>query len=79
MPRLHGDADVVYTGKNAEEEVILLMSSSEAKPDAGKGGHHCLKATHVKEVNEALLKFMDKNATKFEEKVSRQAIVMVKI
>jgi pimeloyl-ACP methyl ester carboxylesterase len=78
---LHGDADVVYTVQNAQEEVKMLESSSDAKLVVVKGGHHYLSYTNPKEVDAALLEFVVKNSQgmKTDARALREAVGMVDI
>jgi pimeloyl-ACP methyl ester carboxylesterase len=78
---LHGDADVVYTVKNAEEEIKMLENSTDAKLVVVQGGHHYLSWTHPKEVDAALLEFVVKNSKgmKTDARALREAVGMVDI
>ena len=55
---LHGMNDVVYSVKNAEEEIKMFENSPEARLVVVKDGQHFLSASHPKEVNEALVEFV---------------------
>jgi len=78
---LHGDADVVYSVKNAQEEIAMIENSSDAKLVVVQGGHHYLSWTNPKEVNAALLEFVGKNSKgmKTDARALREAVGMVDI
>lgn len=78
---LHGDADVVYSVKNAEEEIELFVNSPEKKLVVVPGGHHFLSWTHPKEVDELVLEFVVKNSKgQFRDGSSlREAVGMVEM
>jgi len=78
---LHGDADVVYSVKNAQEEIKLLEGSPDAKLVVVQGGHHYLSWTNPKEVNAALLEFVGKHSKgmKTDARALREAVGMVDI
>jgi len=78
---LHGDEDVVYSVKNAQEEIQLFVNSSDAKLVVVKGGHHFLSWTNPKEVNAAILEFVVKNSKgmKTDARALREAVGMVDI
>jgi len=78
---LHGDADIVYSVKNAQEEIKMMSNSSDAKLVIVQGGHHYLSWTHPKEVDAALLEFVGKNSKgmKTDARALREAVGMVDI
>jgi pimeloyl-ACP methyl ester carboxylesterase len=78
---LHGDADIVYSVKNAQEEIKMMVNSSDAKLVIVQGGHHYLSWTHPKEVDAALLEFVGKNSKgmKTDARALREAVGMVDI
>ena len=57
---LHGTKDAVYSVANAEEEIKLFVNSPEAKLITVKDGQHFLSASHPKEVDNALIEFVQK-------------------
>lgn len=57
---LHGTADAVYSVSNAEEEIKLFKNAKSAELILVADGQHFLSASHPKEVDEALIKFVDK-------------------
>lgn len=57
---LHGTSDAVYSVANAEEEIKLFKSSSNAKLQVVEGGQHFLSASHPEEVAQAILGFVKK-------------------
>ncbi|GAB7349157.1 hypothetical protein MBLNU459_g8096t1 [Dothideomycetes sp. NU459] len=61
---LHGTSDVVYSVKNAEEEIKLFVNSPEARLQTIEGGHHYLNYSNPKEVSAALLEFVQKHSGK---------------
>jgi len=61
---LQGTADVVYTVSNAEEEIKLFKNAKSAELVIVPDGQHFLSASHQKEVDEALINFVEKWADK---------------
>ncbi|THY90340.1 alpha/beta hydrolase fold family protein [Aureobasidium pullulans] len=59
---LHGDQDVVYSVENAKEEIKLFVNSPDAKLQVIEGGPHYLNYTKAKEVDAALVNFLNKYA-----------------
>ncbi|KAF2154256.1 alpha/beta hydrolase fold family protein [Myriangium duriaei CBS 260.36] len=57
---LHGTSDPVYNVPNAEEEIKLFVNSPDARVQAVQDGAHFLSFSHPKEVNEAILGFIQK-------------------
>lgn len=57
---LHGTADVVYSVKNAEREIKMMVNSPDAKLQVVEGGQHFLSFSHPKEVGKALIAFVGK-------------------
>ena len=57
---LHGTEDAAYSVANAQEEIQLFVNSSDARVQVVEGGQHYLSASHPKEVDEALMKFVRK-------------------
>ncbi|MCJ1237852.1 hypothetical protein MMC14_005839 [Varicellaria rhodocarpa] len=57
---LHGTSDVVYSVKNAEEEIKMFVNAPEAKLITIKDGQHFLSASHPQEVDDALIEFVTK-------------------
>ncbi|KAL3428030.1 alpha/beta hydrolase [Phlyctema vagabunda] len=61
---LHGTADKVYTVSNAREEIKLFTNSKDAQLVVVKDGQHFLSFSHPKEVDDALIGFVEKWANK---------------
>ena len=61
---LHGTADPVYSVKNAEEEMKLLVNSPDAQLKVVEGGQHFLSFSHPEEVGDALVEFVGKYGRK---------------
>lgn len=61
---LHGTDDVVYSVANAKEEIELFVNSRDARLQTVDGGTHFLNASHPKEVDQALIDFVEKWAGK---------------
>ncbi|KAF5987024.1 microsomal epoxide hydrolase [Fusarium coicis] len=59
---LQGTADPVFGTTVPTEHIKLFTSSPEATLDFVEGGGHYLSATNPKEINEAILKMVDKYA-----------------
>jgi len=59
---LHGTDDVVYSVANAKEEIKLFVNAPVADLVLVEGGAHFLSASHPKEVDDALIGFVDKYA-----------------
>jgi pimeloyl-ACP methyl ester carboxylesterase len=78
---LHGDKDVVYSVKNAEEEIKLFTNSEDAKLVVVSGGHHFLSWTNSEAVNKALLEWIPANAKGFKPsgRALREAVGMVEM
>ncbi|KAK5119385.1 hypothetical protein LTR85_007741 [Meristemomyces frigidus] len=57
---LHGTSDVVYSVKNAEEEIKLFKNSPDVRLKTVEDGQHFLSFSHPKEVNAALVEFVGK-------------------
>jgi pimeloyl-ACP methyl ester carboxylesterase len=57
---LHGTADPVYSVANAEEEIALFVHSAGAELRVVEGGQHFLSATHPREVDGAVVEFLDR-------------------
>jgi len=57
---LHGTADVVYSVKNAEREIKMMVNSPDARLQIVEGGQHFLSFSHPKEVGQALIGFVEK-------------------
>lgn len=62
---LHGTADAVYSVSNAQEEIKLFKNSMSAELFLVPDGQHFLSASHQKEVDEALVKFVENWANKY--------------
>ncbi|KAJ5887035.1 uncharacterized protein N7473_009709 [Penicillium subrubescens] len=58
---LHGTKDAVYTIANAREEIQLFTRSPSATLVPVEGGAHFLNASHPREVNAALLDFVNQH------------------
>ncbi|KAJ5377117.1 uncharacterized protein N7496_004526 [Penicillium cataractarum] len=58
---LHGTKDAVYTIANAKEEIQLFTRSPSATLVPVEGGAHFLNASHPREVNAALLEFVNQH------------------
>lgn len=58
---MQGIKDAVYTIANAKEEVQLFTGSPSATLVPVDGGAHFLNASHPKEVNTALLDFVNQH------------------
>ncbi|KAK1817682.1 hypothetical protein LTR12_007883 [Friedmanniomyces endolithicus] len=56
---LHGTADPVYSVKNAQEEIKMFVNSPDARLQTVEGGQHFLSFSHPKEVDAALIEFVD--------------------
>lgn len=50
----------MYSIANAQEEIKLFVNSPDAQLVTVEGGAHFLSASHPKEVDEALIKFVTK-------------------
>lgn len=61
---LHGSADAVYSVSNAQEEINLFKNAKSAELIIVPDGQHFLSASHPKEVDEAIIKFVDKWSAK---------------
>jgi pimeloyl-ACP methyl ester carboxylesterase len=61
---LHGTDDVVYSVSNAEQEVRMFVNSKDAQLRVVEGGAHFLSASRPKEVDHALIDFVEKWANK---------------
>ena len=61
---LHGTNDVVYSVKNAQEEIKLFVNSKKANLVVIEGGHHFLSFSNPKEVDQALIDFVGEFASK---------------
>ncbi|EMT60777.1 hypothetical protein FOC4_g10012057 [Fusarium odoratissimum] len=59
---LQGTADPVFGTKHPAEHIKLFTSSPEATLEFVEGGGHYLSATNPKEINEAILKMVNKYA-----------------
>ncbi|KAF5609009.1 microsomal epoxide hydrolase, partial [Fusarium tjaetaba] len=59
---LQGTADPVFGTTVPVEHIKLFTSSPEATLDFVEGGGHYLSATNPKEINEAILKMVNKYA-----------------
>lgn len=59
---VQGTKDVVYSVPNAQQEIKLFTSSPETELVTVEGGAHFLSASHPKEVDEALIKFVSKHS-----------------
>ncbi|KAH0397504.1 alpha/beta hydrolase fold family protein, partial [Aureobasidium melanogenum] len=57
---LHGDQDMVYSVANAEEEIKLFVNSPDATLQVIEGGPHYLNYTKAKEVDAAVVSFLNK-------------------
>lgn len=57
---LHGTKDAAYSVPNAEEEIKLFTSSSDARLQVVEDGEHYLSASHPKVINKALMEFVQK-------------------
>lgn len=57
---LHGTSDIVYSVANAEQEIKMFMNSPEAKLITVENGQHFLSASHPKEVDNALIEFVQR-------------------
>jgi len=55
---MHGTKDAVFSVANAEEEIKMFTASPDAQLMTIDGGAHFLNASHPKEVNAAVLKFV---------------------
>lgn len=58
--RVQGTKDAVYSVANAEHEIKLLVNSPDAELITVEGGAHFLSASHPKDVDEALIRFVAK-------------------
>lgn len=56
-----GTKDAVYTIANAREEIQLFTRSPSATLVSVEGGAHFLNASHPREVNTALLEFVNQH------------------
>ncbi|CZT47146.1 related to alpha/beta hydrolase [Rhynchosporium secalis] len=61
---LHGTADAVYSVANAREEIKLFTNARSAELQVVPDGQHFLSFSHPKEVDNALIKFVEKWANK---------------
>ncbi|RMJ21455.1 Alpha beta hydrolase [Aspergillus sp. HF37] len=59
---LHGTKDVVYSVPNAQHEIELFTNSPDTELVTVEGGAHFLSATHPRDVDEALIKFVTKHS-----------------
>jgi pimeloyl-ACP methyl ester carboxylesterase len=59
---IHGDEDTVFSVENIKEGLRHFANSPIASYKVVKGGKHFVNVTHPKEVNEALLDFVQKYA-----------------
>ena len=50
----------MYSVANAEEEIKLFVNSPDAKLVTVKDGQHFLSASHPREVDQALIDFVEK-------------------
>lgn len=57
---LHGTDDAVYSVANAEQEIKMFTQSPSAELQVVQGGAHFLSASHPKDVDNALIKFIGK-------------------
>jgi len=57
---LHGSKDVVYSVSNAQEEIKLFKNSKSAELIIIPDGQHFLSASHPKEVDQAVINFVEK-------------------
>lgn len=55
-----GTVDQVYSAANAEEEIKLFVNSKDAKVVPVEGGQHFLSASNPKEVEPAVVEFLQK-------------------
>lgn len=58
---LHGTSDPVYSVKNAEREIKKFVNSPDAQLRVVEGGEHFLSFSHPKEVDAALLEFVQQH------------------
>jgi pimeloyl-ACP methyl ester carboxylesterase len=56
---MHGSADRVYSGRNAEEEIRMFTNSADAQLKVIDGGQHFLSASNPEDVNTAVIDFVN--------------------
>ncbi|KAF2396736.1 alpha/beta hydrolase fold family protein [Trichodelitschia bisporula] len=78
---LHGDQDVVYSVKNAEEEIKMFVNSPDARLMVVVNGHHFLSWTNPEDVNARLVEFVTKFAkgVRPDARAMREAVGMVEM
>jgi pimeloyl-ACP methyl ester carboxylesterase len=57
---LHGTDDAVYSVANAKEEIKMFTNAPAADLVVVEGGAHFLSASHPKDVDDALIRFVGK-------------------
>lgn len=56
--RMHGTEDAIYSVRNAEAEMKLLVNAAKASLLVVEGGSHYLNYTHADQVNRAVVDFL---------------------